>query len=133
MIHDSARAYVGTPFRHLGRCPGLGLDCVGVVLCAAWANGLKVPDTRDYGRVPLPHKVISMAEERADPVKLVDAEPGDVLCMQWRREMPMHFAIFGDGWVVQALENVGRVVVTQLSRSVRSRIHSVWRLRPWRP
>ncbi len=29
-----ARSYIGTPFHHQGRLPGVGLDCAGVIVCA---------------------------------------------------------------------------------------------------
>ena len=32
---EVARGYVGTPFHHAGRLPGVGLDCIGVPVCAA--------------------------------------------------------------------------------------------------
>lgn len=35
----AARSYIGTPFVHQGRQPGLGLDCVGMVFCAFLAAG----------------------------------------------------------------------------------------------
>lgn len=39
-IIAKAREYVGTPFVHLGRQKGVGIDCVGLVLCVAEDLGL---------------------------------------------------------------------------------------------
>jgi cell wall-associated NlpC family hydrolase len=38
-IIAAARACLGTPFRHQGRLPGIGLDCAGVALHVAQAVG----------------------------------------------------------------------------------------------
>jgi cell wall-associated NlpC family hydrolase len=48
-IADRALSFVGTPFRHQGRLPGVGLDCLGVVV---FACGATRDDRRDYGRMP---------------------------------------------------------------------------------
>jgi len=52
MIDATAMAYVGTPYRHQGRSPGTGLDCVGIVVCALQAMGVPVNDRRTYRNVP---------------------------------------------------------------------------------
>jgi len=44
----AARGCVGTRFRLQGRTPGLGLDCIGVVLAAAQGAGVRLADRRDY-------------------------------------------------------------------------------------
>ena len=41
-IVATARSYKGTPFHHMERKPGLGMDCAGVLICCA----------RDLGLVP---------------------------------------------------------------------------------
>ncbi len=35
-----ARSYIGTPFHHAARAPGIGLDCAGVLICVARELGL---------------------------------------------------------------------------------------------
>lgn len=47
-IVAAARACVGTRFRLQGRTPGLGLDCIGVVIVAAAGAGVRLADQRDY-------------------------------------------------------------------------------------
>lgn len=42
--------YLGTPFRHQGREPGVALDCLGVIVCAAIKTGFVVDDIRTYTR-----------------------------------------------------------------------------------
>lgn len=48
LIVAGARRCVGTRFRIQGRLPGVGLDCVGVVVCAAAAAGIRLADATDY-------------------------------------------------------------------------------------
>jgi cell wall-associated NlpC family hydrolase len=40
----TVRAWIGTPWRHQGRSPGLALDCAGLVICAARQLGMVPPD-----------------------------------------------------------------------------------------
>lgn len=49
----AARRYAEArvPFRHQGRTPR-GMDCIGLIVCAAHDIGLEVPDRRDYARDP---------------------------------------------------------------------------------
>jgi len=35
-----SRAYIDTPFHHAARLPGVGLDCVGLLVCVARAVGI---------------------------------------------------------------------------------------------
>lgn len=58
---EAARALVGTPFRHQGRAPGLGLDCAGVIAAVAIPLGLASPtmDRIDYSHLPDPEDLLS--------------------------------------------------------------------------
>ena len=38
-----ARTYIDTPFQHMGRLPGVGLDCAGVLVCVARELSLVAP------------------------------------------------------------------------------------------
>ncbi len=77
-IVAAARSCIGTRFRSQGRMPGLGLDCVGVVLVAARAAGTLVDALPRYqlggDHGALVDAVIARAGLR--PVSL--AAPGDV-------------------------------------------------------
>ncbi|MFZ7338164.1 hypothetical protein ACLS0R_18210, partial [Comamonas jiangduensis] len=50
----AARRCIGTPYHHQARKPGIGLDCVGLVICVARQIGAVAPDwdVRGYSRVP---------------------------------------------------------------------------------
>ena len=50
-IVTRARSALGTPFRHQGRQPHVGLDCLGLVVHAL-GRGAQAVDQTDYARVP---------------------------------------------------------------------------------
>lgn len=94
-----ARSYVGTPFHHGGRLPGVGLDCIGVPACAARARGFAVRDMLAYPLRPngMLRKII---EERL--VKVSDKLPGDLLLMAFNGLPPHHLAIFAGKTIIHA-------------------------------
>lgn len=107
-IVAAARGCVGTRFRAQGRVPGLGLDCVGVVLVAAAAAGIRtatIPPYRLGGVPPDAEKVF--ASVGAWPVDA--AAPGDVLAI-----MPApgqrHFGVVTPQGLVHAHAGLDRVV-----------------------
>jgi cell wall-associated NlpC family hydrolase len=51
-ITAAALALVGTPFHAQGRAPGVGLDCIGVVVCVARACGIPHQDREAYPMRP---------------------------------------------------------------------------------
>jgi NlpC/P60 family putative phage cell wall peptidase len=122
-----ARQWLGTPFRHQGRQPGRGLDCVGLVVCAARHCGLADYDVTDYPRLPQGDALAGHL--RAAGLVAVDpraALPGDVLLMRFTREA-QHVALVTDGGILHAHEQVGRVVEHRLDESWRRRIVAVYR------
>lgn len=74
----AARSYVGTRFVHQGRAPGAGLDCLGVVVCAAEAAGAPLRDVRTYRRAPDPRQLLAELDAQLDRVATSDARAGDV-------------------------------------------------------
>lgn len=128
-IAAAAEAMVGIPFRHQGRNPKLGVDCVGVVLCSVWAAGCEVPDCLGYGPIPNASMLMRELEGRADRVHMDDAMPGDVMLFQ-RHGSPTHFGIMVAGnHFVHAHQKTGSVRKDELSRLWRSLLHSIWRPR----
>lgn len=91
-----ARSYLGTPFHHQGRLRGVGVDCVGLVLCVARELGV-VPqgwDVPGYSRHPDGVELVRHLTERMDAVP--DAmRPGDVVLVAFARH-PQHVGIVGD-------------------------------------
>lgn len=123
----AARGFVGTPFKHKGRTPGIGLDCAGVAVCAAWAAGLAVRDFLDYGPHPDPQGLLTHLAERAESHDYGDVIAGDLVVFAYRRDQPAHFAVHCGETMVHAYEPTGRVIEHRMSPSWRNRLHSVWR------
>lgn len=70
-----AREWLGVPWRHLGRTRG-GVDCIGLILLAAAAAGIHVPDPAPYKRDPDGTKLVTGILTYADRAPLA---PGAVL------------------------------------------------------
>ena len=105
----TARSYVGTPFRHQGRLPGIALDCAGVAVCAARAEGWPAIDMPGYSRTPT--KGMLRQHLMAQPaLRLVNRSPrfGDLLLMAFGRE-DQHVALCAGDTIIHAYEAVGKV------------------------
>lgn len=123
-IVAAARACIGTRFRPQGRVPGLGLDCVGVVLVAAGAVEITVaplPVYRLGGRYP----DIEVIFERCGAWQVDAALPGDVLTVEPAAGQ-RHLGIITPSGVVHAHAALGRVVEGPLEPDWT--ISGVWRL-----
>jgi len=85
MIHRFAAKYIGTPYRHQGRVPSIGLDCAGVLICALRDAGQAVNDCRSYPQVP-PRNLLQATIESNGLQEVTRGQPqdGDVLLF-WMR------------------------------------------------
>ena len=113
-------SYQSTPYAHQGRLPGVGLDCIGPLICAAKAHGLKDAgfDVRDYSRQPdgslQPYLDAHLVRKpRADLI------PGDVVLNAFRLGPPQHIAVIvGERWgeweMLHANSIVGRVMCERI-------------------
>ncbi len=119
-----ARRLLGTPFRHQGRVPGRGLDCVGLALVVARELGLSAYDWTGYPRLPQPRLLFAHAVRAGFRRKPVErAAGGDLLVMRFHDD-PCHVAIATEGacGVIHACARRGRVVEHRLDRRWRARI-----------
>lgn len=119
-----ARSALGTPWRHQGRQPGIGLDCAGLVLWVAHELGLSDFEITDYPRLPRGDRLIGLATAAGFVPREV-ARPGDVLCMAMV-EHPQHLAISTGRGIVHACMQRGRVVEHRVDAGWRRRIRSVF-------
>lgn len=109
-----ARGYLGTPFHHQARLPGVGLDCAGVVICAGRALGLLAPDfdVTGYGRTPDGVSLLGWCRDSLHDVPRAEMAPGNVLCVAWET-MPHHLAVLADYRhgglsIVHSLDTIGK-------------------------
>ena len=94
----AARSYLGTPFRHQGRNPSHGIDCIGLLVLAARACGLPQTD-RDstaYGRDPFDGLLESHLAAAFGPAfPFAQAVPGDIAAIRFVGAI-RHVGIVGD-------------------------------------
>lgn len=127
---EAVRFTVGTPYKHRGRIAGVGLDCVGVPMCALAMCGLTLPEPPPYGTFP--GSIIHGLIQHCDEVPLCDRTEGDLLAIMWKDE-PRHAVVIVDrgddgiDMIVHALARLGKVAMHPMSRSYR--VHSCWRFR----
>ncbi|MEX6723402.1 NlpC/P60 family protein [Parapedomonas caeni] len=127
-----ARACLGTPFRAQGRLPGVGLDCVGLVVHVARARGLRVDDRADYALTG-DHDRLAGALSGAGlaPVAIADITAGDVLLFRLAG-VQSHLGIAsrtGDGApaLIHAHLGLRRVVEHRLDDDWRAALVAAWR------
>lgn len=115
-IADAARSCVGTRFRHQGRQPGVGLDCLGLVVCSIGGRALSL-DQVDYAEMPDGYRMRVALERYFAPIDVhfaEDAPAGAVLAFAQERDRdrePRHVGIRTDAGMIHALRRAGRGVV----------------------
>jgi cell wall-associated NlpC family hydrolase len=127
----AARACIGTPFRHQGRLPGVGLDCAGLGIVAAKSVGIDIKDFVGYPSHAFDGMLKKMFDEQKN-LSIIDrknASPGDVLLMRISKA-PQHVAILSyDGYIIHAYKNVGKVVEQRIDDFWNSKIVAVYRFK----
>lgn len=96
-IVATARGFLGTPFHHMGRLPGAGLDCAGVLVCAARALGLVAADFDVPAYTPTPDgaSMLAWCRQYMAPVRYAEMQPGDAILLITDLH-PQHLALLGD-------------------------------------
>ena len=78
VVYEAAKL-LDTPFVLRGRVPGVGIDCMGLVVIAHREAGLDVPDPRNYRGVAAQNHADMATYRRAfRRVRREDARPGDM-------------------------------------------------------
>lgn len=98
-VVDVARAALDpvTPWRHQGRLPGIGLDCVGQIIVTGWGLGLwPNDDYQSYRRTPAIGEMQALCNRYLVRLKgRNDYHLGSVVLVNYGG-MPCHLAIIGD-------------------------------------
>ena len=128
-IVAAARACLGTPFRHQGRAPGIGLDCAGLAVVSLKSAGVDIHAPANYSRTPHDGRLRAMIELQRGLrfVPRDDMQAGDVLLIKIGNE-PSHVGICsGGGNIIHAYEQVGKVVEHRIDAAWQAQIVAVYR------
>ena len=92
-----ARRWIGTPYQHQGRMHGVGVDCLGMLICVARELGVVATDfdINGYPRQPDGQTFQAGCAQYMLAIEAADALPGDVVSIAFNGH-PMHAAILGD-------------------------------------
>lgn len=103
-IIEAARECIDTPFRHQGRNPKQGLDCVGLVRYPGVKLGLYAEDVdvRNYGPYPQPEMMHKLLMQFFLPIEPEDKQPGDIVWMN--APDPQHLAIYTGPTIIHACQ-----------------------------
>ena len=103
---DEARRWLGVPYRHQGRTPTGGFDCIGFVVWCLQQRGVLPAEfeRRDYGRLPqleLIAKAAAYCEEIAAPL------PGCLLLIRWPGDKrASHAALLAGETMIHTYQNM---------------------------
>lgn len=129
-VVDIAMAWVGTPYVHMGRIKGVGVDC-GQLLILVYAEAGVIEDfdpgtyTHDWylhrsEELYLGH-LLKLGHKTTDP------QPGDVAAYRMGRTVSHAGIIVSPGYFVHAYRPHGQVDLMEL-RSMDSRLDSYWKV-----
>ncbi|MFZ4124577.1 MAG: NlpC/P60 family protein [Rickettsiales bacterium] len=100
MLIDAARGYLGVRFAHQGRSKQTGVDCLGLLICAAQDAGITLQDYEpnhydrtDYGTFP--DAQMLRAQLHAALIAVEEVAVGDILLLRIDGR-PQHLALVTD-------------------------------------
>lgn len=134
-IVESARRMVGTPYHHQARLPGIGLDCVGLIIAVGRELGYLAPDydITGYSRVPDGALLMKHLHDKLNRIEEAFMQPGDVVCVAFD-QYPQHVGFLGDYRygglsIIHAASKHHEVVETRLMFTPAMRFVSAFRFK----
>lgn len=131
-VVTAARAWVGTPWQHQGRVCGIGVDCIGLVVCVLRSIGAAIPAdleaglTRaDYPRNPVGDSLRVTVAGICSPAEL--PEPGTMILFRYAL-LVRHVGICTGKTIIHADTSMGRVVEQGYRHHLLHLTDSIWRL-----
>jgi len=125
----TVRKYLNTPFRHQGRDPGKGLDCVGILICASKELGITDFDYKNYTMRPDTKVMMKYMSQFADRIPIKEAKAGDIYQLHFTDE-PTHYAVItSDNTILHAYLRAGKCVEHSMNDHWKRRITYAWRLK----
>lgn len=111
-IIDAARSCLGTPFHHLGKLPGVGLDCIGLLEISGKPAGFKAKEYETYKRIPDGRSLMRELRRQLCEIDPESAIPGDILVFYINEETkkPQHVGFLTDKGLIHTWTAPGKVV-----------------------
>lgn len=130
-VIDEARKYLRTPFHHQGRLKGVGIDCVGLLVCVGRALGVLDRDNTTYSRQPDSKLLLKELDAVLDIVPLKDIRIGDILLFWFapRKRFPQHIAFFTGKGLLHTYANAGMVIEHEMTEKWAKRLCRAYRFR----
>lgn len=134
-LDEAARLFIGIPFRHQGRDPMIGIDCVGLLVLAAQMCDLPqaAGDFAGYGRDPHNGLLEShLTSLFGSPLPASQLRPGDIVTVDFRGAT-RHVGVVGrlpDGRLslIHTSYFVGRVTEHGIDAKWMKRLRGVYRV-----
>lgn len=128
-VIQTARGQLDTPYKHQGRLPKVGLDCIGLIIHVCTTLGIPCHDYTGYARIPdgdtLKRELSKDAIER--PISA--HQPGDILVFAFGvKKQPIHCAFQTNYGMIHTHAKLGKVVEHRLADVWVARIDSVFEL-----
>lgn len=130
-VVSEATSWVGTPYVHMGRIKGVGVDCAQLLI-AVYSAAEIVPDfdpgtyTQDWylhrSEELYQGFLVAYCERTTDP------QPGDIAAYRFGRTLSHAAIITEPGYMVHAYRPHGSVDRMEL-RALESRFDSYWRVK----
>lgn len=108
-IVAAARAWVETPYHHMGRVKGHGVDCYGVIEMVGRSLGVYIPQGILYSRIPDEKELLRYMDTYAIRISIGEAKPGDIVILPYLNKL-RHMAILTEQGMIHAHEPSGKVV-----------------------
>lgn len=131
-----AREWLNTPYQHQAMLKGVGVDCVGLIVGVGREAGiLRITDEEinrysGYGRLPNPKQMGKVMTRHLYCKKGKSYGIGDILWLEWRKNLPMHLAFIseykGALSLIHAFSGAGKVVEHTLTPEWDRKIRSYW-------
>lgn len=133
-IVSEARSWLQTPYEHMGRAKGIGVDCSQHIIAVGIALGYVEADFNIPVHAPRPNpRIFEELTKHLEQIPIEEAKPGDVLvlCFNLRKRIPQHMCFVTDVGIchLHPHSDIARVVEHHIDAWVTERIVSAWRFR----
>jgi len=127
-IVESARGWIGTPYRHQASLRAVGCDCLGLVR-GVWREVLGPepeapgPYAADWAEASGLERLAEAGARHFKPLAASDFEAGDVILFRWREGLPAkHAAIATSRQTMIHAHDGARVCEVRIGSLLRQRV-----------